>query len=381
MIPSPVCKERAWTNKGSVRSLISLKFHRPKGGDQTGDGMRCGDLFFHQAAAERTPFFAAHVPNEYAEERGENDRQKHQLETDLSHLGFLKRSLFMVPLRKLVVGEETRGTDQSDYRAAHRQPTVGAHFHELILLNDTNYNAEQKKRQCPRESPNKIQWNDRLPGQNGQNQPRETQFAAIRAERGHQIESARFHNGRSLSERLGAVKMNLNTNYAERSYAGVGRAKTLAVLVILIAGTMFLGLNSAGAAETASAALQPVKAAVKVAPKLEASALEPAKPVIVKTMASKSGTVTGISASSISVLYEQAGDSEFEIQLPLDRKVQLDHYKSKSDIQMGDLVELQYEKVVENPKKPNEKISMTVKKIRFVKRPSDAKGLVSEVKE
>ena len=99
-----------------------------------------------------------------------------------------------------------------------------------------------------------------------------------------------------------------------------------------------------------------------------AAGMEPVKKVV--TMEKVNGEVTGISTGAIAILYEQKGDSEFEIQLPIAQDVALDHYKGKSDIKKGDIVDLHYEKVVEAPGEPRERISMTAKKIRFVKRPN-----------
>lgn len=90
---------------------------------------------------------------------------------------------------------------------------------------------------------------------------------------------------------------------------------------------------------------------------------------IIRTMESVSGEISGLNSSFINLVYERSGSEEFEMYLPLDQRVKLDHYKRFSDVLVGDRVELQYEKAVEAPGTPEERITMTVKRIRFVKRP------------
>ena len=104
------------------------------------------------------------------------------------------------------------------------------------------------------------------------------------------------------------------------------------------------------------------------------------KPKVVRTMERAKGQVTWIEGRTLNLLYDQQDDAEFEMLLPVDEKVQLLHYKKFSEIQRGDEVELEYEKVIEAPKTPEEKMTKTVKKIRFVRRPKEG-ALSSEEKE
>jgi hypothetical protein len=154
--------------------------------------------------------------------------------------------------------------------------------------------------------------------------------------------------------------------------------KTRAIILVLMAGILLLGVHSAGAAETASAGVQPAKAEAKAAPKLEASVLQPEKPVIVKTMEHTSGSVVGVNAASITVLYAETEKGDYEIYLPFDQNLKLDHYRNRSEIKMGDIVELEYEKVTVKKGDELQQVTMAVKKVRFVKRPQDVTALASE---
>jgi len=95
------------------------------------------------------------------------------------------------------------------------------------------------------------------------------------------------------------------------------------------------------------------------------------KPKVVRTMERAKGQVTWIEGRTLNLLYDQQDDAEFEMLLPVDEKVQLLHYKKFSEIQRGDEVELEYEKVIEAPNTPEEKMTKSVKKIRFVRRPKE----------
>jgi hypothetical protein len=102
------------------------------------------------------------------------------------------------------------------------------------------------------------------------------------------------------------------------------------------------------------------------------------EPVVVRTMEKVNGDISGISSRYINLLYEQRDDQEFEMYLPLDEKVELSQYKTLSDVQVGDRVELTYEKMVTAPDTPEERVTMMVKKVRFIKRPKDNTALSSE---
>lgn len=97
----------------------------------------------------------------------------------------------------------------------------------------------------------------------------------------------------------------------------------------------------------------------------------PPEKKVIRTLEKLSGTVTWVSMNSIAVLYEVTGSAEYEMMLPLDSSLKLDHYKDVKDIKQGDLVNLQYEKALENPGEPDQRTTMSVKKISFVKRPKE----------
>ena len=140
-------------------------------------------------------------------------------------------------------------------------------------------------------------------------------------------------------------------------------------------------INAEVAAKT-GANLMPEKKEAAVLPTVAAKEAMPKEEhPIIRTMEHASGEVTGIDSEHLSVLYKRTEDAEYEMNIPLDAKVKLDHYKNLSEIKVGDKVTLDYEKVVQDPKLPNERRSMTVKKIAFIKRPSQNKALQSGEKE
>lgn len=100
--------------------------------------------------------------------------------------------------------------------------------------------------------------------------------------------------------------------------------------------------------------------------------------VIERTMEKTNGSVLRVDGSSIVVMYDQKADAEYEIVIPFDEKMKLDGYLTKSDIQVGDIVDMDYEKTVESPGQAGERTTMKVKKIRFIKRPSQNTALTSE---
>lgn len=99
---------------------------------------------------------------------------------------------------------------------------------------------------------------------------------------------------------------------------------------------------------------------------------------VIRTLEKVRGEVTWVDSKHISVLYETKGNAEYEMFLPFDENAKLTRYKNFSDIQRGDQVELEYEKAVESSGTSEERTSMTVKVVRFLKRPSQDKALTSE---
>ena len=100
----------------------------------------------------------------------------------------------------------------------------------------------------------------------------------------------------------------------------------------------------------------------------ETTATGSLEPVRIKTLETTSGTVTNVSSSHIAVAYKQTADAEYEMHLPIDQEVVLEYFYKISDLKAGDRVKLEYEKVVESPGEPGERTTMTVKKIRLVKK-------------
>lgn len=93
---------------------------------------------------------------------------------------------------------------------------------------------------------------------------------------------------------------------------------------------------------------------------------------IIRTIEKVSGEVTSIEPSSLSVLYETTADAEYEMMIPLTEGYKLVGYKKVSDIKLRDVVDIEYEKVVENPDTDNMRISKNIKFVTFVKHAPEA---------
>lgn len=102
------------------------------------------------------------------------------------------------------------------------------------------------------------------------------------------------------------------------------------------------------------------------------------EPVVVRTMENASGEVARFDGQMINVIYSRTENAEYEIAIPIDKEAGLQGYKKASDILAGDQVELIYEKTVTGLGTTEEKREMAVKKIRFIKRPSQDKSLHSK---
>ena len=88
---------------------------------------------------------------------------------------------------------------------------------------------------------------------------------------------------------------------------------------------------------------------------------------IEKTMEQVSGEVVSIGLSSLSILYETTADAEYEMILPFAEDFKLSGYKKVSDIKLHDVVDMEYEKVVENADTSEIRISRNIKSVTFVK--------------
>ena len=66
-----------------------------------------------------------------------------------------------------------------------------------------------------------------------------------------------------------------------------------------------------------------------------------------------SGEVSGITKNSVSIIYNRDYDTgmEYEILLPFDETIKLNHKKDLSEIKTGDLISIEYEKPAEGSKK------------------------------
>jgi hypothetical protein len=88
------------------------------------------------------------------------------------------------------------------------------------------------------------------------------------------------------------------------------------------------------------------------------------------TMEEVKGTVSGIGANYIAVSYaaDAATGAEYEMLLQFDKKeIKLEHRTNLKDIEVGDTVRVQYQKVVEKDEQGREVQSMKAKTIFFIK--------------
>lgn len=121
--------------------------------------------------------------------------------------------------------------------------------------------------------------------------------------------------------------------------------------------------------------------ALTVSSSAQAEQLQMKEPEVIRMKEHVNGEVVSVDSKMISVLYKRTTDAEYETLIPLDQKMKLNGYKQASGIKVGDIVNLEYEKTIESPKTPEERMTKIVKLISFVKRPSQSVGLSSEEKK
>jgi hypothetical protein len=140
------------------------------------------------------------------------------------HNNSFTETLTMGPLSAFGVPNKTAQEGRKDNDYQQEVPARLRHSN-FLPFELTDNNPKSQESQGNPHSQKEICGNKRFPNDYTNNEDGETQFAAIRAERGRQAESARFHNERSVPKQLDRIKMNLNTYYAERSYASFGGRK------------------------------------------------------------------------------------------------------------------------------------------------------------
>lgn len=156
------------------------------------------------------------------------------------------------------------------------------------------------------------------------------------------------------------------------------KIKTLKVLIFLLALSFCSNGRSQAAVESvASAAPSPVKGAVAKEVTKPTAEADP----IVRTAEKKKGEVVSVSSASVSVLYDADESHEYEIMIPFSKGMKLDGYKQTTDIRLGDIVELGYEKAVAHKGKSNERSTMTLKSLRLVRRAPTSALLAEEKQE
>ena len=218
--------------------------------------------------------------------------------------------------------------------------------HLFLLKNcPNNGNTKTDEDQSQKNPCNKLSYWKRPMRDKAKYEDSKTQFSGVIKESGKVIQNLSVHGGNRLSENFGGVKMNMNKNYDNKSLqtAGCNVAKILIGFMLVT----FLWTANVMAETTATGSLEPVR---------------------IKTLETTSGTVANVDSSYISVAYKHTADAEYEMHLPIDKEVVLEFYRTTSDIKAGDRVKLEYEKVVESPGEPGERTTMTVKKIRLVKK-------------
>ena len=83
------------------------------------------------------------------------------------------------------------------------------------------------------------------------------------------------------------------------------------------------------------------------------------------------GPVAYVDSLNISVTYAQKGDAEYDMFLPFNKKQELSRYKNISEIKRGDTVKIIYDEITTAKDKPDMRVERKIKKIKFVKRPSE----------
>lgn len=99
-------------------------------------------------------------------------------------------------------------------------------------------------------------------------------------------------------------------------------------------------------------------------------ALEEKERKIVKTAKDQiTGEITRIGKNSISVLYNQDKENgiEYEMVIPIDNNVGLEHLKSLNNLKVGDQISIQYEDTVLEQSDKSEKIERKASVISFIK--------------
>ncbi len=94
------------------------------------------------------------------------------------------------------------------------------------------------------------------------------------------------------------------------------------------------------------------------------------KEKIVKTASSVvSGEISGISENFISVVYETDKEKgiEYEVLVPIDKDVKIEHKKSLSELKIGDRVSIRYEDTTVEDSKKRQTLKRKAKVIRFVR--------------
>lgn len=102
------------------------------------------------------------------------------------------------------------------------------------------------------------------------------------------------------------------------------------------------------------------------------------KSIIKSTMKEVNGEVSGISSNFIAILYGQDEKTSYEIALTIDKDVTIERKKSLKDIEVGDIVSVQYKETTETYKEKTETgtekditklLSRVVKVVTFIKAP------------
>ena len=248
-----------------------------------------------------------------------------------------------------LVEEKTCHSDNTNDRPREEKPTELSHLY-LLHSDLVNDNAKNKENQCENSTEDKVVdrygfANDQADHKNGKRN-----FSTVIEELGHIFARARVHGRERLSNSSSNVKMNMNKNYDNTSIKPRG-CNVAKILVGFMLATFLLTANVM-AETTATGSLEPVR---------------------IKTLETTSGTVANVDSSNISVAYKHTANAEYEMSLPIDQEVKLEYFYKISDLKAGDTVKLEYEKVVESPGEPGERTTMTVKKIRLVKKASKEK--------
>lgn len=338
------------------------------------------------------------------------------------------RELMMMRLLTSLVEKKTDNGNCADRRHDQEKPTYLCHSDlppTPCLINNNSYG---EKNQCENDTKQSFRENKRLAGDDPNDKDRKGDLAAVIEESGHILPRTRIHGQKTLSKGPEDVKMNLQKNYYEKSRISMRPSLFSAVLLMLMAGFLFLpaGVSFArveatgveGAPKTPAASEQKQasppsqnvlisKEIVTVSPKekenregeglartktskkgkekekpaeekktSDSAALSlvskeeiPPSPEPVKmVMKTFSGEVSAKGPNGIAIVYEKNAEERWskEYWFPFEDEIKLLGYRSLKDISEGDKVTVGYEEAEDGSQRILKRIALSKKAPREI---------------